>query len=172
MAAPRFDGAKTGRRLLNADGTTAVVRLNVRTLRIGDLYHWLLTSSRMTFTGVLVGGYLGINLAFACAYLAAQGGIENARPGSLEDAFFFSVQTMATIGYGKMVPISTVANALVTAEACIGIFGIAMAAALMFAPLHPADRRGPFQQQDGGVAGRWGADLDVPPGQLAHRSDP
>jgi inward rectifier potassium channel len=116
---------------LKADGSIGVIRLNARRARIGDLYHWLLTSSRTTFAMVLIAGYFGLNIFFALAYLAC-GGIENARPGVFEDAFFFSVQTMATIGYGKMVPISTLANLLVTIEAGVGLFGVAVAAALMF----------------------------------------
>jgi len=56
-------------------------------------------------------------------YLAIGDGIEEARPGSFADAFFFSVQTMATIGYGKMAPRGLVANLLVTVEALIGLLG-------------------------------------------------
>jgi inward rectifier potassium channel len=108
-----------------------MLRLNVRRAGIGDLYHGLLTASRTTFALVLMGGYFGLNIVFALAYMAC-GGIENARPGAFEDAFFFSVQTMATIGYGKMVPISTLANLLVTIEAGVGLFGVAVSAALMF----------------------------------------
>jgi inward rectifier potassium channel len=117
--------------LLNADGSVRVLRLNVRSAGIGDLYHWLLTTSRTKFALVLMAGYFGLNTLFAVAYLLC-GGIENARAGSFEDAVFFSVQTMATIGYGKMVPTSTLANLLVTIEAGVGLFGVAVSAALMF----------------------------------------
>jgi inward rectifier potassium channel len=117
--------------LLNADGSIRVARLNARGAGIRDLYYWLLTTSRIKFTLVLVAGYFGLNILFASAYMIG-GGIENARPGAFEDAFFFSVQTMATIGYGKMVPISTLANLLVTIEAGVGLFGIAVSAALLF----------------------------------------
>ena len=124
MAEP---GSPFGR---NAD---QVLRLSVRRAHPRDLYHWLLTTSRSRFAILLIGGYLGLNVLFALAYLACGSGIENARPGSFGDAFFFSVQTMATIGYGRMVPVSVAANLLVTAEAGIGLFGIAVAAGLMFA---------------------------------------
>lgn len=124
-------GASKSPQLLNANGSIRVGRLNARRVGIGDLYHWLLTSSRSKFALVLGTGYFGLNTLFALAYMAC-GGIENARPGVFEDAFFFSVQTMATIGYGKMVPITTMANLLVTVEAGVGLFGIAVSAALMF----------------------------------------
>jgi inward rectifier potassium channel len=100
--------------------------------RLTDLYYWLVTTGRGNFAATILGCYLGVNLLFALAYLLV-GGIDNARPGSFADAFFFSVQTMATIGYGRMVPLSLPANLLVTIEAGLGLFGIALAASLMFA---------------------------------------
>jgi inward rectifier potassium channel len=117
----------------SAYGTRAVILTNLPQVpRLHDLYHWLLTTNRASFGATILCAYLGANTLFALAYMAC-GGIENVRPGSFLDAFFFSVQTMATIGYGRMVPISTAANLLVTAEAGIGIFGIAVAASLLFA---------------------------------------
>jgi inward rectifier potassium channel len=69
---------------------------------------------------------------FASGYLALGNGIENARPGSFEDAFFFSVQTMATIGYGHLIPVGFIANVLVTAEALFGFGYFAMVTGLAF----------------------------------------
>ena len=114
-------------------GTRAVVQKNQLQLsQVHDLYHWLLTTGRVYFGLTILGDYLGANLIFALLYMAT-GGIDNARPDSLLDHFFFSVQTMATIGYGRMVPVSTIANFLVTIEAGLGLFGIAVAASLLFA---------------------------------------
>lgn len=98
-----------------------------------DLYHWLLIASWTQFFSLIVGGYLVVNIAFAIAYLVGGNCIEKARPGSFTDAFFFSVQTMATIGYGAMYPKTTYANILVTLEAILGILAVAMATGLMFA---------------------------------------
>jgi inward rectifier potassium channel len=78
-------------------------------------------------------GYIFANALFALAYLASGNGIENARPGSFSDAFFFSIQTMASIGYGAMYPKTTAANILVTLESLVGLFGVTMATGLMFA---------------------------------------
>jgi inward rectifier potassium channel len=97
-----------------------------------DVYHFLLISSWPRLLGALVVLYGTVNAFFALAYLMI-GGIEGARPGSFADAFFFSVQTLATIGYGRMVPQSTVANALVSFEALIGLLGVAMVTGLVFA---------------------------------------
>jgi inward rectifier potassium channel len=81
----------------------------------------------------VVGLYLGVNVLFALGYLLLGDGIENMRGGSFTDAFFFSVQTLATIGYGKLVPVSFAANSLVTVEALTGLVGVAMITGLMFA---------------------------------------
>ena len=96
-----------------------------------DLYHALL---RMPWWGtaiVIIGTYLLLNLIFAVLYLWA-GGVAHARPGSMLDAFFFSVQTMGTIGYGTMFPASDAANALVVAESVISLMVTALATGLVF----------------------------------------
>jgi inward rectifier potassium channel len=93
----------------------------------------MLSASWLWLLSVMLVAYLLSNALFALAYLATGDGIENARPGSFGDAFFFSVQTMATIGYGKLVPRGNVANALVTIEALFGLGGLAVATGLLFA---------------------------------------
>ncbi len=97
-----------------------------------DIYYSLLSSRWSTLFAALAGGYLGVNFVFAVVY-AVTGGVEGARSGSLADAFFFSVQTMATIGYGVMHPVTPLANALVTVEALLGLLGVAMATGVLFA---------------------------------------
>ncbi|HEX9288106.1 MAG TPA: ion channel [Anaeromyxobacteraceae bacterium] len=98
-----------------------------------DVYHRLLTMAWRRFFALVFAGYLGINALFACGYWALPGAIENARPGSFADVFFFSVQTLATIGYGKMAPATVGANLLVTAEALLGMVGLAVTTGLVFA---------------------------------------
>jgi inward rectifier potassium channel len=98
-----------------------------------DAYHELLTMRWRSFFALVFVGYLVVNLAFAEAYAALGDGIENAHPGSLADAFFFSVQTLATIGYGRMAPRSVAANVLVTCEALLGMVGLAVTTGLVFA---------------------------------------
>ncbi len=103
------------------------------TNRASELYHELLVSSWPRLVGLLVLLYFAVNAVFAVAYLATGNGIEGARPGSFVDAFFFSVQTFATIGYGKMVPRTFGANLLVAVEALVGLLGLAMVTGLVFA---------------------------------------
>jgi inward rectifier potassium channel len=99
---------------------------------LSDVYHaWLNTSWRSAI-GLVFLFYTLANLIFGAGYYLI-GGIENARHGSFADSFFFSVQTLATIGYGKMVPLSMAANVLVSIEALCGIVGTAMMTGLLFA---------------------------------------
>jgi inward rectifier potassium channel len=115
-----------------AYGSANLMQLNLpRIGRFNDLYHGLLTIGRWRFGLTILGVYLGVNAMFAIAYMVI-GGVDNMAPDSFSDAFFFSVQTMATIGYGRMVPLSIAANSLVTMEAGLGLFGMAVAASLMF----------------------------------------
>src|ERR1041385_319886 len=84
--------------------------------RLSDLYHFLLTESWPTLLAGIVLIFIALNSIFVIIYLIDHG-IENARPGSFGDAFFFSVQTMATIGYGKMEPDTLIANVMMSVEA-------------------------------------------------------
>ncbi len=97
-----------------------------------DIYYVLLAASWRYLFLAIVAVYLLLNALFAVVYLIF-GGIEGARPGNFGDAFYFSVQTMATIGYGVMHPTSQLANVLVTLEALIGLLGVAMATGVLFA---------------------------------------
>ncbi len=97
-----------------------------------DLYHYLVTSSWAALIGLIVAAFTIVNLLFAVGYYL-DGGVENARHGSFADMFFFSVQTMATIGYGKLVPVSMLANILVSIEALTGLVALALMTGLVFA---------------------------------------
>lgn len=112
---------------------TDVVRVGGRRAPMSDLYHRLMDMSWGRLLAFTALGYLTVNTLFALAYLAGGDCIENAAPGSFRDAFFFSVQTMATIGYGKLVPRTSYANVMVAFEALCGIVATAMGTGLMFA---------------------------------------
>jgi inward rectifier potassium channel len=97
-----------------------------------DLYHRLFTASWPQFFGLVGAVYIVFNLVFAGIYRTDLAGIANAHPGSFADAFFFSVQTMATVGFGDMHPQDLFVNIVVTIEVLLGITSIAMATALIF----------------------------------------
>ena len=109
-----------------------VRRVGARSITRRDVYHLLLTMPWRWFFGVQAVAYLIFNAVFALFYLAVPGSVANARPGSFTDAFFFSVQTMATIGYGVMAPATLYGNVMVTIEALLGFASFAVAAGLIF----------------------------------------
>ena len=124
---------KSVRRLVNPDGNFNIVRKGVSKFDWDDLYHVLLTLSWVKLFAVVGAGYIITNIIFAFLYLAAGNGIENMREGDFFDAFFFSVQTMATIGYGAMYPKTLFANTLVAIEALLGLVGVSVGSGLVFA---------------------------------------
>ncbi|MEG3860339.1 ion channel [Microcoleus sp. herbarium12] len=109
-----------------------IVKLGVPRLHFADLYHRLLTLSWPQFFMLICLSYVLTNSLFALFYLAGGDCIANARPGSFKDAFYFSVQTMATIGYGAMYPRTEYANTIVAIEAFFGLWGVAMVTGLAF----------------------------------------
>jgi inward rectifier potassium channel len=101
---------------------------------MGDLYHLLLTWSWTRLFATMGLTYVAMNALFALAYLAlGPGAIENARPGSFEDAFFFAFDTMATIGYGDKVPRGTASNLVSLVQVMLGMAGLAVTTGLVFA---------------------------------------
>lgn len=97
-----------------------------------DAYHFILRTPWWGVLSVIVGTFLGTNALFAVAYHVV-GGVAGMRDGSLLEAFFFSVQTMGTIGYGAMHPVSTAANALMVVESTVGLVLTALATGIVFA---------------------------------------
>ena len=82
--------------------------------------------------GIIALLFLVANAIFAVGYTLT-GGVTGARDGSFRDAFFFSVQTLGTVGYGAMYPTSTAANLLVVAESVVGVILTALATGIVFA---------------------------------------
>ena len=125
-------------RLLNRDGSFNVVRSGLGWVESLSPYHQLLTTSWLGFLGLVAALYLVINLIFAVAYVAC-GPDALAGPGShmlggrVSQAFFFSIQTFATIGYGQIGPNGVAANLVVTVEALVGLMYQALATGLLFA---------------------------------------
>ena len=110
-----------------------MIRLGVEREWFGDLYHHLLTIGWLHFFALGSLTYVAANIVFAGLYLLQPGSILQAHPGSGTDAFFFSVQTMATIGYGVMSPATFYANVLMTIETAVGLMFVALTTGLVFA---------------------------------------
>ena len=125
-------------RLLNRDGSFNVNRSGLGFLASVAPYHQLLTASWRRFLAAVSLSYLALNGVFAIAYLACGrdalvGSGAAMMGGRFAQAFFFSVQTFATIGYGQVAPNGTAANIVVTVEALVGLMYQALATGLLFA---------------------------------------
>ena len=120
-------------RVLDRAGKSTAVRIGLAKSYRSDLYHFLMTTSWPGLIALIAGFFVAANLVFALGYLAGGPCIENARPGSFEDLFFFSVQTMGTIGYGKMSPVTLWSHLLMMVEVLVGYLWLAMATGLIFA---------------------------------------
>lgn len=133
--APSKDSASTPhpRRIINPDGSVNMRRVGVRRRVSRDLYHVFRTASWPKLLGTTVGVWLATNLLFALLFLAGGDCIDGAEPGSFTDAFFFSVQTLSTIGYGVFSPATSYAHLLVSIEAFLGLILTAMTTGVVFA---------------------------------------
>jgi inward rectifier potassium channel len=98
-----------------------------------DPYYWLMEIRWPTFMAATVLCFILINLVFAIIYAAMPGSVANAEPGSLSDAFYFSVDTLATVGYGNMYPASRMGHGVAAVEIFVGLFFLATVTGLVFA---------------------------------------
>ena len=124
-------------RSVNKDGTFNVQRSGVPRLRVFELYHLLITMSGFKFLSLLFLSYLVTNAFFACAFMAVgmehfirQGG--SAFQDRALDAFFFSAQTLTTVGYGHISPNSPLASGVAAVESLVGLLSFALATGLLY----------------------------------------
>ena len=101
-------------------------------VRLARIYHFILTLSWPQFAGLVLGIYVFINLCFAMLYLLGGRCIAGLVPGSFSDAFFFSVETLATVGYGHAYPDTLYGHCVATLEIMVGLFGLAVMTGLIF----------------------------------------
>ncbi len=114
-------------------GNIEFLKLNTTSWAWRDAYHGLLTLSWPGFAAAMSCAYLAVNVVFAALYVPASGGgIAEMPAGSFLSAFFFSVETLATVGYGHMYPVSLYAHLVATAEIIAGMFGMAVVTGLIF----------------------------------------
>lgn len=125
-------------RLLNKDGTFNVRREGLPFLHTLAFYHYLLNISWPKFLGYVFAAYIFVNAFFAAAFIACgpdaiTGFNGQSMPARFSTAFFFSVDTVATIGYGNISPNNTAANLVVTFEALVGLVAFSVVAGIVFA---------------------------------------
>ena len=123
--------------VINRDGSLNIHRPKERGKLFSDLYHYFLSISWPKFFGLIATAYILANLLFAVLYFLcgadALAGIQKSSALSqFSDCFFFSVQTLATIGYGRISPISFWPNILVAIEAFCGVLGLAVITGVLY----------------------------------------
>jgi inward rectifier potassium channel len=117
-------------RLISRGNDLEIIRTGHQRLLFRDLYVNLLNMPWWAILGLGAAFYLLSNIAFAGVYYLLDNDVSNAH--SFTDMFFFSVQTMATIGYGFMTPITVTSNIIVAFEALWGLSFFAFVTGLVF----------------------------------------
>lgn len=142
MDKPAFDPGITQQyvgtlnRALNPNGQFNVRRTGT-TWRDAHPYLFLISTSWASFMGTLMAAFLAANIVFSALYLAI--GVEHLKgaesrsiSSAVFTAFFFSTDTLTTLGYGNIWPSGLAANAIAAAEAATGLIGFAIATSLLF----------------------------------------
>jgi inward rectifier potassium channel len=123
-------------RLLNRDGSFNISRDGVPKMWFSDFYHRSLKTPWTVLIGYIFLFYIGVNALFGTLYWfigpGALSDLSNLGLNHWLDCFFFSVQTFATIGYGRITPVGLPSNILVTIEAFAGLLSHALATGLLF----------------------------------------
>jgi inward rectifier potassium channel len=124
-------------RLVNRDGSFNVDRKGLSFSESFNLYHWLISIHWFKFIVFVSASFLLVNIIFATLYYVD--GIENLGiPENVKninaywEAFFFSTQTLTTVGYGRISPLSTTANIIASIESLLGLLVFAIATGLLY----------------------------------------
>jgi inward rectifier potassium channel len=133
----KVDTSKKSKRLINKDGTFNVVKKGLPFFERFSFYHYLVSISWTSFVLFILASYFVVNLFFAiCYYFIGTheliGIIAQNETEHFVEAFFFSVQTLTTIGYGRISPVGIAASSLASVEGLIGLIGFAMATGLFY----------------------------------------
>lgn len=123
-------------RFLNRDGRVNVHRAGLGAKNI-DVYHLLITASKTSLAIVIIVSYIIINLLFACIYYMIGpeffGGLDATTPSQqFINLFFFSAQTITTLGYGHIYPINNMASTAAAVESLLGLLSFAVATGVLY----------------------------------------
>lgn len=122
---------------LNKDGSFNVKKKNVPFSERINFYHSLVSMSWTKFFTIILTGFIAVNIFFACVYMLI--GVEHLTgvdgKTHLEkfiESFFFSTQTLTTLGYGRVAPVGFYASAIAAVESTLGLLSFALATGLLY----------------------------------------
>jgi len=113
-------------------GKLEFLKLNATAWEWRDAYHWILSLSWSRFAALLLGGYASVNVIFATAYCLGGDAIAEMPRGSFSAAFFFSIETLSTVGFGHMYPNTFYGHIMTSLEIMVGMFWMAVMTGLIF----------------------------------------
>jgi inward rectifier potassium channel len=116
----------------SSDMRAGIVRVGQQPTYLSELYGLLLETPWRYLMMLCAAAYFCVNATFAELYLRTGDCIAGARPGSFFDAFFFSIQTLATIGYGTMSPQGACGHVLVGVQSLVGLLSFAVVTGIVF----------------------------------------
>lgn len=123
--------------LINKDGSPNIRRAGLPFFNSANNYYTLITMSWGRFWLMVIGSYLLINISFAFIYTALGAGSLDGSAGTtflshFWDSFFFSAQTISTVGYGHISPKGLAANFIAALESMMGLLAFALATGLLY----------------------------------------
>jgi inward rectifier potassium channel len=126
-------------RFLNRDGKVNVRRTGMGWISNTDIYHWLISAPYSHLIFIIIGVYVIINTVFAGVYFMIGpeyfGGLEVANGSNFDEfmgLFFFSAQTITTLGYGHIYPIGNAASIAAAVESLLGLLSFAVATGILY----------------------------------------
>jgi inward rectifier potassium channel len=126
-----------GQRILNPDGTANIVRVGEPKFNFINIYHNLITITWGKFNLMVFAFYFIFNLSFALMYYLIVpdgiGGMQfNNETGRFVEIFFFSAQSLTTVGYGRLYPTGEICSSIAAIESMFGLLGFALATGLLY----------------------------------------
>jgi inward rectifier potassium channel len=114
-------------------GSGVIITEGIAPVVLQDLYHYFMTVSWPQLFGTFAVFFLVFDLLFGCLYALVPGCIANLNPPGFAGAFFFSVETLATVGYGDMHPVTLYGHSIAMLEIFVGLMSLALITGIMFA---------------------------------------
>jgi inward rectifier potassium channel len=134
----RVQADRARERFLNKDGSFNSKRLGLTWFESLSPFYWMLSLTWSQFFAVTTTFFIGLNILFAWLYvLCGPDALQMTTSSPVENTFwrgfFFSVETLSTIGYGHIAPVSIAAHVVSSIEAFIGLLAVAVLTGLVYA---------------------------------------